>query len=486
MPDEPISLMTAEEVASITVAHDDFEALREIMDRHGTAVVTGVASPAECAELEQEFSEDLRELVDQAAAKRAGNSVSRAASTCVADPHVFPIASVGLLAADARGNERCSGRGLPHGRFAWHARLLPRVRKCYEALHATEDLVVGVDNAFFVPDAAQEAAVNRSWPHCDLNVHDKTADADGVPLGQWDVYQGIVYVWPSDRLRASTTVVWPGSHRQVFDTLMADESAAAKGRKGNHFTTISGLSGPEGEAMREGWRNGARRVPVPAGAMLLWSSRTVHQGWSGGPRLAQPVCWEPRVRRSDAAFERKMRLACLGLPSTHWASLGLPHSLLGGAQLAAPSAASSEKPARGSVRVMLPLRSSIRPVPLVDAAQAAEAEARKAAQATEAEARKRQRKLDELRELEAKQARGEQLQSNQLAKIERLRTLLSASSATPAPSTPSVAPASSAAPPASLEEAWARFGSAAWTQPLPAELREALFASVRPEIAAVL
>jgi len=44
--------------------------------------------------------------------------------------------------------------------FAWRARLLPRVRKCYEVLHATEDLVAGIDNAFFAPDAAKEATVN--------------------------------------------------------------------------------------------------------------------------------------------------------------------------------------------------------------------------------------------------------------------------------------------------------------------------------------
>ena len=33
--------------------------------------------------------------------------------------------------------------------------------------------------------------------------------------------------------------------------------------------------------------------------LLLWDSRTVHQGWRGGPRLAMPICWEPRHRRSE-------------------------------------------------------------------------------------------------------------------------------------------------------------------------------------------
>merc|ERR1719433_2147764 len=82
------------------------------------------------------------------------------------------------------------------------------------------------------------------------------------------------------------------------------------------------------ERLVHGWEEHSRRVPVPAGALLLFTSRTTHQGWSGGPRLAQPVCWEPRARRDEAMRERKLRLAALGLPSTHWASLALPHELL--------------------------------------------------------------------------------------------------------------------------------------------------------------
>jgi hypothetical protein len=50
-------------------------------------------------------------------------------------------------------------------------------------------------------------------------------------------------------------------------------------------------------------------------------------GWNKGPRLAQPICWEPRSRRSEAALLRKALLCCQGLPSTHWASLGVQHSM---------------------------------------------------------------------------------------------------------------------------------------------------------------
>lgn len=68
-----------------------------------------------------------------------------------------------------------------------------------------------------------------------------------------------------------------------------------------------------------------RRVPVPAGGLLVWSSRTMHQGHGGGSRLAMPVCWEPAWRRGEDVRARKARLVLAGLASSHWASLGLQH-----------------------------------------------------------------------------------------------------------------------------------------------------------------
>merc|ERR1712217_246749 len=63
----------------------------------------------------------------------------------------------------------------------------------------------------------------------------------------------------------------------------------------------------------------SRRVPCPPGSLLLWDSRTIHQGWAGGPRLAQPVCWEPRDRRESDhnALGRKVFMCAAGLPSSH-------------------------------------------------------------------------------------------------------------------------------------------------------------------------
>eukprot|EP00658_Telonema_sp_P-2_P004770 TRINITY_DN11778_c0_g1_i3.p1 TRINITY_DN11778_c0_g1~~TRINITY_DN11778_c0_g1_i3.p1 ORF type:complete len:127 (-),score=2.72 TRINITY_DN11778_c0_g1_i3:66-446(-) len=61
----------------------------------------------------------------------------------------------------------------------------------------------------------------------------------------------------------------------------------------------------------------AVRMRVPSGSMVLWDSRTLHQGWEGGPRLAVPICLEPKKRRTDIALLSKHEACRKGLPTTH-------------------------------------------------------------------------------------------------------------------------------------------------------------------------
>merc|ERR1712232_847104 len=143
--------------------------------------------------------------------------------------------------------------------------------------------------------------------------------------------QGVLYVWPSEGERASTTVVWPGSHRDIYDRIMQDKTAIKKGR--NVEAQSVRLSQLTDANLRQQLTSEAitasRRVPCPAGSLLLWDSRTIHQGWAGGPRLAQPVCWEPRQRRESdpAALGRKMFMCTAGLPSSHSSAEARVHGM---------------------------------------------------------------------------------------------------------------------------------------------------------------
>merc|ERR1712039_381126 len=68
---------------------------------------------------------------------------------------------------------------------------------------------------------------------------------------------------------------------------------------------------------------------------------------------------EPTCRRNELARERKLRMAALGLPSTHWASIGLPHTLV------KPTLPSSTALVVTDDAVNLPLRRTLKPVTLL-------------------------------------------------------------------------------------------------------------------------
>jgi hypothetical protein len=206
--------------------------------------------------------------------------------------------------------ERLHGRGLPHAAFAWGCRLLPGVRAAFAALYPGESLVVGLDVPFFAPADAAPRGELQPGAHVDQN----------AKLCDRSCYQSILYVWEAAE-DCSTTVALPGSHLDVYASLVGDE-----GRPLNkHFVLLGDLKGPAAKTARAPWKSDARRLRVPAGSLLLWDSRLLHAGWRCGPRLAQPVCWEPKCERKEEARLRKLRYCARGLSTTHSATAGLLH-----------------------------------------------------------------------------------------------------------------------------------------------------------------
>lgn len=144
------------------------------------------------------------------------------------------------------------------------------------------------------------------------------------------VHIGVLYVWGSESRRSSTTVVWPGSHRpEIYDSIiMTDEHAKHKGKNWfGQLIKLNLLKSEEGKALHARAVSEARRIPMPPGSLLLWDSRLTHQGWSGGPRLAQPICWEPKERRGEDALRRKLWMCATGSPSSHSSTEGRVHPL---------------------------------------------------------------------------------------------------------------------------------------------------------------
>lgn len=358
--------MTQAEYDRIAIPLQDVHrGLRQIMEEHGCAIVTGVvASAQELSEMEADFQQDLIDLVDQDALLEAPESVRAAYRRLVEEgPGAVPLATAARHLTQAAGFvlERC----LNHGRFAWRARRHPGVHAAFRALFPDEGgkLVTSLDVTFFTPKGQPPAKENQFSAHADQNRNDVRSI-----VSECHTYQGVLYVWPAGPDgNSSTTVVWPGSHREVWPRMMEDRGFCQSGAGGLHYSEIRDMAEASvARQLAEGWAQHARRAVVPPGALFLWNSRTVHTGWRGGPRLAQAVCLEPEGRRSEQERLAKLRLAALGLPACHWASVGMQHDM----SLASSGCFSGERvQAQGSSEhdgVVLPLRPAIRPLALSD------------------------------------------------------------------------------------------------------------------------
>ena len=292
---------------AVTVDISDLAHLQEVMYEYGFALVSNVFSPEEVAAAEKLFDEDLRSIIDIPAEKFKFHPIAgRAKASSLA--HVWPIAKAPV----GRTNPLfASDFGLPQGKCAWYARTHDKVVDVFEAMFSTRDLCVGMDNVFFSNDNQQQRdektndPIDYLWPHADQSVFVK-------PSGEWRCYQGVLYLWPSED-GSSTTVLWPRSHKTVYPDLMKQREF------GSHFCMLD-----KGRFLE--FADQAFRLRVPSGTMVLWDSRTLHQGWEGGPRLAIPICHEPVKRRSEVALASKHEACRKGLPTTHWASLGKMHS----------------------------------------------------------------------------------------------------------------------------------------------------------------
>ena len=291
--------------------------LKAVMDDFGFAIVLNVLSSSECIEAERCFAKDLKSIVHLAPCTTSSPPGGRRHDP-TADELQFLRAGEDEAVKKWPLGRHPLGRiepafasdyGIPHGRCTWYCRMNPSVRLPFEVLYNMKEgseLCVGLDVVFFNNNFDDDDDTKREdglWPHADHSL--------SVPIsGGWDNYQSIVYIWAANA-KTSATVIWPRSHRTVFPTMSRRESSIL-----THYTPLP--TDQFAAYVRE-----AGRVPVPAGGMVIWNSRTIHQGWNIGPRLAVPVSFDPKARRSAEVLRRKLEFMESGLPTTGRASLGL-------------------------------------------------------------------------------------------------------------------------------------------------------------------
>ena len=302
-------VMTAEELKAVSCnIADGAEAVLSLMETYGMAVVNDVCTDAENVAMEAMWKDDLLTLAAPSLREGYEPSIRKVYNAVKEEgPTQWPSATF----FNDTGSHK---NGLVQGSYAWAARLHPNVKKVYSWLNdcEEEEMCVGTDVVFFNPrELSPDCTINDNWMHVDDNEKDIINPS----------VQGVLYTWSAESSNSSTTVIWPGSHKTVYPKLT---SLMHPG--GSHFIKHNAILDKDEriKTLVDGSKY-ARRIPVPAGSLLLWGSKTSHQGWAGGRRLAVPVCWEKKVYRDEAALRRKMWLCATGLPSTHWATIGKVH-----------------------------------------------------------------------------------------------------------------------------------------------------------------
>lgn len=277
-----LPLLTTEEFQQVAISyesiHDSIDGTNKFLqnlDEFGYAIVTDLCNREEIVSLERILGKELVSLLPKpnspyiASAPSILALITRFNNLLCERPEEivrqWPTGS-------SLGVPFVTDYGLPQGEFAWLARLLPKVREVFEKLYPSEELVTGMDVLFFNPSGSRPSKYSKFTGHADQNVH----APNGV--GDWKIYQSALYLWPALTEGDATTVIWPRSHHLAYSELANDPLSQVCGRAGYHYTEVEAMGNKSSaENLKKGFLEAARRMSMPAGSLLVWNSRTLHQ-----------------------------------------------------------------------------------------------------------------------------------------------------------------------------------------------------------------
>tara|TARA_B110000495_G_scaffold203143_1_gene225646 strand:+ start:1750 stop:2613 length:864 start_codon:yes stop_codon:yes gene_type:complete len=186
-----------------------------------------------------------------------------------------------------------------HTKHAWFIRTRPKVQDVFKALWKTDELVVSFDGACYVSKDNMKSR-DKIWTHTDQA--SKCSDIQ--------CYQGFVSLTEN---KERSLVVYEGSHK-LHETYFKDRGMCDTKNwqliDHDYLEEIKGLK---------------KVLHVPAGALVVWDSRTFHQNQLGKPgseeRLVQYVSYLPKDGPKNSKAMRTKRLKYLQDQRTtsHWA-----------------------------------------------------------------------------------------------------------------------------------------------------------------------
>jgi len=186
-----------------------------------------------------------------------------------------------------------------HTKHAWFIRTRPSVQDVFKHLWNTDELVVSFDGACYVSKDDMKVK-DRIWTHTD----------QASKSSELQCYQGFVALTEN---KERTLVVYEGSHKlhePYFKGLgMCDTK---------NWQLID-------HAYLDEIKERKRILHVPAGALVLWDSRTFHQNQLGKPgseeRIVQYVSYLPKngPKNSKAMHNKRLKYLRDQRTTSHWA-----------------------------------------------------------------------------------------------------------------------------------------------------------------------
>lgn len=184
-----------------------------------------------------------------------------------------------------------------HQEHAWYIRTNPKVIEIFQNIWKTDDLVVSFDGSCYISKDCQKQ--DNIWTHTD-----QAPNSNGLQC-----YQGFVALTSNQE---RTLVVYEESHllhEQYFNDRNIKSSKKWQLIDKQYLESISTKK---------------KALEVPAGALVLWDSRTFHQNRYGRPgseeRIVQYVCYLPKVNKKNNKSLQEKRLKYFNelRTTSHW------------------------------------------------------------------------------------------------------------------------------------------------------------------------
>ena len=222
-----------------------------------------------------------------------------------------------------------------HTKHGWYIRTRPEIQDIFKKIWKTDDLVVSFDGCCYI--SKENSQKDKIWTHTDQS--SKSSELICI--------QGLVALTSN---KERTLVVYEGSHK-LHHSYFKEKREPIEKRLINIKKELKEIKDEEKinilkkdkqtlecelKKLNQNWQlidhevlkkiSGQKRIlEVPAGALVLWDSRTFHQNQYGKPksedRIVQYVSYLPKKNSLNSKVMQKKRLKYFQEQRTtsHWA-----------------------------------------------------------------------------------------------------------------------------------------------------------------------